>query len=55
MELRLEAFNLTNNFIRANSGAAQLAPVTNLSSPTFGQILSAGDPRILQLGFKYGF
>ena len=55
VELRLEAFNLTNNFIRANSGAAQLAPVTNLSSPTFGQILSAGDPRILQLGFKYGF
>jgi hypothetical protein len=55
VELRLEAFNVTNNFIRANSGAAQLAPVTNLSSPTFGQILSAGDPRILQFGVKYAF
>ncbi|HXI29184.1 MAG TPA: hypothetical protein VNG89_12185, partial [Vicinamibacterales bacterium] len=55
VELRLEAFNVTNNFIRANSGAAQLAPVNNLSSATFGQILSAGDPRILQFGVKYAF
>ena len=55
IEVRLEAFNVTNNFIRANSGAQQLAPVTNLSSATFGQILSAGDPRILQFGVKYVF
>jgi hypothetical protein len=55
VELRLEAFNVTNNFIRANSGAQQLAPVVNLSNATFGQILSAGDPRILQFGVKYAF
>jgi hypothetical protein len=48
VELRLEAFNLTNNFIRNN-------PIQNLSSPAFGQILAAGDPRILQLGIKYAF
>jgi carboxypeptidase family protein len=48
VELRVEAFNVTNNFIRAT-------PVTNLSSPTFGQILAAGDPRILQFGLKYAF
>jgi hypothetical protein len=48
LEVRAEAFNVTNNFIREN-------PVTNLQNATFGQILSAGDPRILQLGVKFGF
>ena len=49
VELRLEAFNVTNHF---NWGQ----PVTNLLSSTFGRILSmSGDPRILQLGIKYGF
>jgi hypothetical protein len=48
VEIRLEAFNVTNRFMRNN-------PVTNLSSQTFGQILSAGDPRILQLGAKWAF
>ena len=48
LEIRVEAFNVTNNFIRNN-------PVTNLSSPTFGQILSAGDPRIMQFGVKWAF
>jgi len=48
VEFRLEAFNVTNNFIRMN-------PVVNLSSATFGQILQAGDPRILQFGAKYVF
>ena len=49
IELRLEAFNLLNNFNWGN-------PVTTLDTPTFGQIQTqAGDPRILQFGIKYGF
>ena len=49
LELRLEAFNLLNNFNWGN-------PATTLDSPTFGQITSqAGDPRILQFGIKYAF
>ena len=47
-EVRVEAFNLTNNFIKNN-------PIGNLSNRNFGRILSAGDPRILQFAFKYGF
>jgi hypothetical protein len=49
VELRLEMFNLFNNFNWGN-------PATNYDAGTFGQITSlAGDPRILQFGIKYGF
>ena len=49
LELRLEAFNLLNNFNWGN-------PATTLDSPTFGQITTqAGDPRIMQFGIKFGF
>jgi hypothetical protein len=49
VELRIEAFNLLNNFNWGN-------PVTTLDTPTFGQIQTqGGDPRILQFGVKYGF
>jgi hypothetical protein len=49
VELRVEVFNLLNNF---NWGD----PVTNLDSATFGQIQTqTGDPRIVQFGLKYGF
>jgi hypothetical protein len=49
LELRLEVFNLFNNF---NWGT----PTTNLNAGTFGRITTAGgDPRILQFGVKYGF
>ena len=49
LELRLEIFNLFNNFNWGN-------PVTNFDAGTFGRITSsAGDPRIMQFGIKYGF
>jgi hypothetical protein len=49
LELRVEAFNLFNNFNWGN-------PVTNFNSSTFGRITSqAGTPRIMQFGLKYDF
>jgi hypothetical protein len=49
LELRLEAFNLLNNFNWGN-------PVTNFNSGTFGRITTQeGDPRIMQFAVKYGF
>lgn len=48
LELRVEAFNVLNTTQRGN-------PVTNLNSPTFGRILSASDPRIMQFAVKYAF
>jgi len=49
VELRLETFNLLNNFNWGNPGL-------NLAAGTFGRITTqAGAPRILQFGVKYGF
>jgi hypothetical protein len=48
LEFRVEAFNLTNRLIRNN-------PNANISQNTFGQITSAGDPRIMQFALKYVF
>ncbi|HWB95425.1 MAG TPA: TonB-dependent receptor, partial [Bryobacteraceae bacterium] len=48
LELRLEAFNVFN---RTNFNQ----PVTGLTNPDFGQLTSAGDPRILQLAVKVIF
>jgi hypothetical protein len=49
LELRIEVFNLLNNFNWGN-------PTTNLDAGTFGRITTAGgDPRIMQFGVKYGF
>jgi hypothetical protein len=47
-DLRFEFFNLLNhtNFS---------TPVSSRSSATFGRILSAGDPRILQFAAKFVF
>ena len=46
--MRGEAFNLTNSY--------RAGPVTaNLSSPQFGQILTAQDPRIIQVAAKFVF
>jgi hypothetical protein len=49
LELRLESFNLFNNF---NWGD----PLTNFNAGTFGRITTqAGAPRIIQFGVKYDF
>jgi hypothetical protein len=51
LEVRLESFNLTNNFNWGN-------PATNLNQAQFGRITSyatGGSPRILQFGIKYAF
>ena len=49
LELRVEAFNLFNNFNWGN-------PTTNFSSSRFGVIRSqAGDPRVLQFGIMYEY
>ena len=49
LELRIEVFNLFNNFNWGN-------PNTNLDAGTFGRITAqSGDPRIMQFGVKYGF
>jgi hypothetical protein len=48
IEIRAEAFNLSNSF---RSGA----PTTARNSPQFGQILTAQDPRIMQLAAKFTF
>ncbi len=49
LEVRLEAFNLLNNFNWGN-------PNTNIGTGTFGRITSiAGAPRIMQFGVKYAF
>jgi len=47
-ELRFEFFNLLNH---TNFNL----PASSLSSPAFGKIQSAGDPRILQFALKYSF
>jgi hypothetical protein len=48
LQFRFEAFNLTNRLNLMN-------PTTALNSPTFGKILAATDPRILQGALKYRF
>jgi hypothetical protein len=48
VEVRAEAFNLTNSF-RMNP------PITAFNSGVFGQVTSALDPRIMQFALKYVF
>ena len=49
LELRVEVFNLFNNF---NWGD----PTTSINSPTFGQIRTMnGDSNIMQFAIKYAF
>jgi len=66
LEVRAEAFNLTNSFIPAGlGGAATTANITGSGATgnslavnntnTFGQIRFAQPPRILQFALKYLF
>ena len=48
LEFRAEAFNVPNLVNLGN-------PTLVLTSSTFGQILSASDPRIMQLALKFVF
>jgi hypothetical protein len=48
VQFRAECFNLPNH---TNFGL----PVTDLASPSFGRILEAAPPRLVQLGLKFLF
>jgi hypothetical protein len=48
LELKLEVFNVTN-------APAFQAPNGSFGNPAFGTITAAGDPRVIQLGFKFLF
>jgi hypothetical protein len=48
IDFRAEAFNLMNHARFGN-------PNTTMNSPSYGQILSARDPRIMQFAMKYVF
>jgi len=48
LQARADAFNLPNDFLRGN-------PSTSFTSPTFGSITSAGNPRIMQFSMKVVF
>jgi hypothetical protein len=53
LEARGEAFNLTNSFRAGSPG--QPAVITARNSQNFGQIITAQDPRILQVAMKFVF
>lgn len=48
VQFRWEVFNVPN---KVNAGT----PTSALNNPNFGRILSASDPRIMQLALKYAF
>jgi hypothetical protein len=48
VEFRAEAFNVFNNFRMDN-------PTVDVNTPTFGQVITALDPRIMQFAMKYVF
>ncbi|HXD17772.1 MAG TPA: carboxypeptidase regulatory-like domain-containing protein [Vicinamibacterales bacterium] len=56
IELRLEAFNLTNHFNWGNPTTTATSGVATLTSSQFGRITTnGGAQRIMQFGVKYGF
>ena len=48
LQFRSEFFNVMNTPFFGGDGYVNV----NVSSPTFGQITQAGDPRVIQLGLK---
>jgi outer membrane receptor protein involved in Fe transport len=48
LEVRAEAFNLLNSPPLGNPNGV-------LGSASFGSIITAGDPRVVQLSVKFGF
>jgi len=57
VQFRWEVFNLINhvNFASVPSGTTTTPLVTALNSASFGQIQTAGDPRIMQFALKFTF
>jgi len=55
LEARAEAFNVVNHTNFTSYSGAYGGLVASLSSGTFGQITSAGDPRIWQFALKMHF
>ena len=57
VQFRWEVFNVINhvNFGSVPAGTNTAGLVTSLNSASFGQIQTAGDPRIMQFALKYGF
>jgi len=51
LQFRVEAFNLTNHAQFYGAAAVN----GNISSPSFGRVVSAADPRLLQLAVKFYF
>jgi hypothetical protein len=57
LQFRAEFFNVLNhpNLAVAPSSHTNPQPFTSVTSPAFGRITLAGDPRIVQLALKYSF
>jgi hypothetical protein len=51
LEMRLETFNTFNHAQFFGNGSVD----GNVNSPTFGKILKAASPRVVQLGLKFSF
>jgi hypothetical protein len=57
LQFRAEFFNLANHpdFTITGQAHTTSAPFNNVSSPAFGRLTTAADPRIIQLALKYVF
>ena len=57
LELRAEAFNVTNSFraVILQGSATTPSPFTTLNNNTFGQITTSADARIMQFALKFAF
>ena len=59
VEFRAEAFNVANHVNACSSTSGQQGSPdcmsTNLTDATFGRILAAADPRIMQMALKFVF